>query len=295
MENHLFAGFNYLQSDNLGDYIQSLAAEQFIPAVHKRFNRDYLGEVKSSKKYILIMNGWFTHSPGSCFPLSPAFRPVFWGLHVTNWNDSWQHLISDPDSLDYLKKHQPVGCRDRYTQQKLANEGIESFYTKCLTLTFPKRNKIIKKELNVIVDVPILMPPHIEANSIRLTHHIPKEISEDQKRVKAKELIGFYKNNASTVITTRLHCALPCIAMGIPVIFFGNRKDYRVSILEDIGVPINNFPVNHYTYDQNQLEKLKQTVWNETNWNPSVIDFESSKTELIHDFKEFLADKLSKH
>ncbi|MCF0052403.1 polysaccharide pyruvyl transferase family protein [Dyadobacter sp. LJ53] len=293
MENHLFAGFNYFQSDNLGDYIQSLAAEQFIPAVHKRFNRDNLGEVKSPKKYILIMNGWFTHSPVSCFPLSPVFHPVFWGLHVTNWNNSWQHLISDPRSLDYLKAHQPVGCRDRFTQQKLESEGIESFYTKCLTLTFPKRDKVLTKELNVIVDVPIKMPPHIEANSVRLTHHVPKNISEHQKRVKAKKMIDFYKNNASTVITTRLHCALPCIAMGIPVIFLGDQTDYRISILEDVGVHINHFPIDYYSFSRERLEESRETVWNETNWNPIVTDFEDPKAELIQNFKEFLMGKLS--
>ena len=45
---------------NIGDNIQSIAAEQFLPIVDKRFNRDALNKVLESEKYLLIMNGWYT-------------------------------------------------------------------------------------------------------------------------------------------------------------------------------------------------------------------------------------------
>ena len=42
---------------NIGDNIQSIATEQFLPIVDKRFNRDALNQVHENEKFLLIMNG----------------------------------------------------------------------------------------------------------------------------------------------------------------------------------------------------------------------------------------------
>lgn len=89
-----YAGFNYNGLNNLGDQIQSIAAEKFIPKISKRFNRDSLSKVLSNDKHLIIMNGWFTHQPQRCFPPSDSIFPIFWGFHISNWNDSWDHFLS---------------------------------------------------------------------------------------------------------------------------------------------------------------------------------------------------------
>ncbi|WP_073095483.1 polysaccharide pyruvyl transferase family protein [Cyclobacterium lianum] len=71
-----------------------------------------------------------------------------------------------------------------------------------------------------------------------------------------------YKRYATLVVTSRLHCALPCIAMGIPVIFFGNPLDYRVSIIGELGLKIYEVPKNNSGADsyKKALEELFSRV-----------------------------------
>ena len=37
--------------------------------------------------------------------------------------------------IAYLKKHAPIGCRDKFTVQILNEKGIDAYFTGCLTLT----------------------------------------------------------------------------------------------------------------------------------------------------------------
>ncbi|MDR2038640.1 MAG: polysaccharide pyruvyl transferase family protein [Bacteroidales bacterium] len=261
------SGLKYLHSDNAGDYIQSIAVEQFQTNVHRRFNRDTLGIVPDNKKkYLLITNGWFSHQPEKCFPFSPCIVPLFFGFHITDWNNSWSHFCSKK-SLEYLLEHQPIGCRDRFTAYFLKKHGIETYYSKCLTLTFPKRNNIPKKTKYLIVDANYLkIPGHILGRSEYYTHSIPEKYPEKVKFDLARQLLNHYKEKATAVITSRLHCALPCLAMGIPVVFFGNKNNYRTSILTDLGIEIHspadiiNWEKEIYNIDFNFIEKEKTSI-----------------------------------
>jgi hypothetical protein len=132
-----FAGLEYQGLNNLGDQIQSIAAERFFPKIDIRFNRDSLSAANSSSKHLLIMNGWFSHDPENCLPTNESILPVFWGFHISDWNNSWQYFLSDK-CLAYFKRFEPIGCRDMFTADKLAEAGIKTFYSRCLTLTFRK-------------------------------------------------------------------------------------------------------------------------------------------------------------
>jgi len=50
-----------------------------------------------------------------------------------------------------------------------------------------------------------------------------EKLSNEEKLVLSEEILSYYKDNAKLMITSRFHCAMPCIAMGIPVIFFGKK------------------------------------------------------------------------
>lgn len=288
MKNARFAGFSYEGLNNLGDHIQSICTERLLPGVEKRFNRDTLSQVTDSAKYLMVMNGWFTHTP-QYFPPSDAIFPLFWGFHVTNWNNFWDKIFTN-DCMNYLKAHSPIGCRDSFTQQRLSEIGVSSFYTKCLTLTLPKRPEKLTKGWNVLVDVPIPLPNFIEDNAIRVSHSISPNVSEKGKFEQAQKLLHLYRDAADLIVTTRLHCALPAVAMGIPVIFLGNPKDYRISILTDIGVKIYQYPTNSSDKDI-YMSKIKK-LWSEINWETTAIDFESEKESLISKFREQLDAKL---
>ena len=234
-----YASMKYTNSLNLGDHIQSLAVEQFLPRISTRFERDNLRNIKyKRKKYLLVANGWFSHTPEQCFPFSPCITPLFFGFHITNWNHSWKY-ISKENVLDYFKKNSPIGCRDRCTANILKEFGVDTYFSNCMTLSFPNRDFTPKTTKILLVDVPpyIKIPDSI-LNKTQYITHFCQHTTEKENFKLAKLLINYYRKEASAIITTRLHCALPCLAMGIPVLFIGNESDYRISNLLEIRVKI---------------------------------------------------------
>tara|TARA_R110002020_G_scaffold403682_1_gene613793 strand:+ start:438 stop:1310 length:873 start_codon:yes stop_codon:yes gene_type:complete len=282
----LYGGLKYDGLNNLGDQIQSIAAERFLPNIDKRFNRDELANYYESKTYALIMNGWFTHNPSSCFPPNKNFLPIYWGFHITDWNDSWDHFLSE-GSLNHLKLNGPIGCRDNYTAERLKSNGVEAFNSKCLTLTFPKRCSHPSNNWNIIVDVPFPLPKFIETNGLRTTHIVEPTFSAKVKLNQARKLLNLYELSGGLIITTRLHCALPCIAMGIPVIFFGNFDDYRTSIIRDLGIPIYKIPSFKGKAKDEYIDEI-QKLYRLVNWYPAAIDIEIWKKKTIDQFISFL-------
>ena len=70
----------------------------------------------------------------------------------------------------YLKKFQPIGCRDQYTMDVLRRYGIVSYLNGCMTATLPRRKPRYSEKYNKIlcVDVPD-----------SLKDMIPKEVLDD--------------------------------------------------------------------------------------------------------------------
>jgi len=64
---------------NVGDYIQSLAAKQFLQ-VDLLLNRERLGEY-DGEEVKLIMNGWFTHNIHHWVP-NDSINPLFVSFHI---------------------------------------------------------------------------------------------------------------------------------------------------------------------------------------------------------------------
>jgi hypothetical protein len=279
-------------AQNLGDEIQSLAALQFLPRVDKQFNRDTLSKVEADEPYLLIMNGWFFLKPDS-FPPSKSILPIFVSLHIADKKESIRHFLS-PSSIEYFKKHEPIGCRDRKTMEMLQSKGIEAFYSKCLTITFERRLKSPENGKVFLVDVDwrIPIPRPIRSGAIRVSHLVPPDVSVETKFRLARELLDMYRDEAKLVITTRLHCALPCIAMGIPVIFFGDPTNCRISILKDLGLVINR-----YVLPKSRILRFLHLIRLFTsalsiNWDPDPIDIEAEKDVLCKLVRDRVAQYL---
>src|SRR5262249_30318207 len=100
--------------------------------------------------------------------------------------------------------------------------------------------------------------------------------------VRAQELLETYRSRAKFIITTLLHCALPAIAMGIPVVVFYPLNDMaahtsdreRFSSLEEL-VPIHRF---------DEIETV--------DWKPEPIDVSDLKLRIIDYFDEMAAQWL---
>ncbi len=97
----------------------------------------------------------------------------------------------------------------------------------------------------------------------------------------AKEIVESYGKKAALVVTKRIHCAMPCIAMGIPVIFLG-PKTYRTQIVEEVGLRRYDawHPLKHpFT--------RKIEVW------PQPLDITETKKRVTADIKSRIAAALA--
>jgi len=258
-------------SQNIGDDVQSIAAAAQLPRVDLYVDRERLDAVEGPDPVGTIMNAWFLE--GDRWPPSRALSPIFVGFHVAPKS---RDLVAK--HAPYLKSFEPIGTRDKGTAEFLASLGIAAEVTYCMTLTFPTRTMAPAHGRVVIVDAAgVQVPRTLRRHAVRLSHVVP--LMRDATKLQyARELIEYYRDNARLIITTRLHCALPCIAMGIPVVFFGNPKDYRTSIVRDIGGII-------YDGEMHRKELTPRSLvgraLGRVDWSPKPLDVSAVKTRLL--------------
>ncbi len=237
---------------NVGDYVQSLAARQYLPRVDQFMNRETLGEYTGDLTK-LIMNGWWTHNIHHWVP-DEKIDPLFVSFHMNN--TAAPFMLSEK-GIAYLKKHAPIGCRDKFTAQILNEKGIDAYFTGCLTLTldnykvddgergddiyivdpfynYPNSEKLlanVKSTLRGFMSgdafqlgkinktLKKVIAPELLKSAQYLTQVLPEgKQTEEEKFAYAEDCLKKYAK-AKLVITSRIHCALPCLAMGTPVIF----------------------------------------------------------------------------
>lgn len=129
---------------------------------------------------------------------------------------------------EYLKKYEPIGCRDYYTQERLEERGIQNYFSGCVTLTLKKR-EIKKPEREYIVLVGVgkavekavqkqLEGTGIDVKIIAPTRKEPStNLTWEERKAEVESMLDLYQN-AKCVLTFRLHCALPCLALETPVL-----------------------------------------------------------------------------
>ena len=120
----------FIETRNIGDYIQALAASQYYPQIDGFIDREELDEYEGEEAKV-IMNGWYMHSPEH-WPPTDRIRPLLVSFHICS---AVKDFFTAERSLAWLKKHEPVGCRDKFTEELLGNCGIRTWFSACLTLT----------------------------------------------------------------------------------------------------------------------------------------------------------------
>lgn len=310
MENVYYALLSY-STNNLGDDIQSIAAAQFLPRIDFTIDRDYMDKVPKVKgKIKIIMNGWFAHRLEG-WPLPEYIDPLFVSFHIT---PSIVGEFLTPEIVNYLKKFK-VGCRDTWTMELLRNHGINAYFSGCLTLTLNLHYKTSKKEDYILlVDLPVeilkILPQEIIKNSkIRSNHvvsdlpgkNILRRVIPSAIRRKISRIYRSYMKKkaqkpppkrfelarqriyevarAKLVITTRLHIALPAVALDTPVILVArNPKDPRFSGLSDL---MNMYSFEEFKYVAKNIE------WCSIR-NPNQEKLKDLQKKLIDTITEFL-------
>lgn len=242
---------------NIWDYIQSLAAKQFLPHVDKLLYREELDQY-TDEEIKIISNWWFMHSPLNR-PPSKNIIPLFIAFHL---NEKARHHLLQEKSIQYFKKHWPIWCRDIHTKNLLDSKWVNTYYSSCLTLTLWKTYKSETRTDNIyIVDIPgykkstikekikrllimlnnpiniiheirkkfkrkeekkinikKIISEDLLKKAIQIHHFLPKSEQEEENFKIAEDLLKKYAE-AKLVITGKIHCALPCLALWTPVIF----------------------------------------------------------------------------
>ena len=298
---------------NTGNIIQSVAAAQFLPKI------DALVPMLEMDKYIpkhetkMIMNGfWFEHYFAENCPayLSDQILhswdnivPLLISMHFDGLNSS-NHLPAVREETKQLFiKNGPVGTRDAAGAAFLHNNGIEAYKSLCLTLTLKRRAGIANNNRLLLVDLSDKLAKKLKAQSddeaIDITHLLKHYWAEKESKgieeIAVAEYLLDMIQGARMVVTSRLHIALPSLALGTPVVFVPDtgengkmcgdiRKNTRLSdymtllntmsskaiMRNQVRIDVNNPVKNsdkYLVYRDALVEKVNEFIGNECPYN----------------------------
>ena len=218
-------------NNNYGDDIQTIAAARLLPRVDYYLDRENLNIRQTDDEIKMITNGWFMYKPYN-WPPADNIRPLFISFHATHLNNTIGELF-DKRHFEYYKKYEPIGCRDYHTLNLFKSIGIDAYYSGCLTLTLENKFTESDRTEEILLVDPLysgipndmkekilekIIPDSIKDKTININHN-HKLMTDNEKRLKIVEgLIDRY-SKAHLVVTSRIHVALPCLALGTPVLF----------------------------------------------------------------------------
>lgn len=226
---------------NLGDCMQMLAirriykeemgiSDEDIVEIDFHDLHDYDGE------YVVLPINLFFFGCGdkrkTWFPASPKIIPVFIGVHFDT-------TFFTEEQVQYLRQWAPIGCRDYFTLQNMRRHHIPAYLFGCVTATFPQREQTPQNGRVFLVDVPESLLPYIpdalRERSETITQEWEEEFSTDlfpRMYRDTERLLQRYKEEAALIVTSRLHCASPCMALGIPTILVAKERSSRFAWIE---------------------------------------------------------------
>ena len=206
---------------NLGDEVQGFPGIQFLPFVDVFVERDNLRASSGNGRITVFFNAWWGSS-GADWPPPTNVDPVMLSIHIApGMQRQWERHIG------YLKQREPVGCRDSWTLDLLRTHGVKAYFSGCLTLMLNNPNIGQRSDHIYISDVSQdlvkLLPLTVQKKAVYLKHNIEgsERLDSLTRFSEAYKLMQKY-GSAKLVVTQRIHCALPCVAMGTPVIFINS-------------------------------------------------------------------------
>lgn len=230
---------------NVGDYIQMIAIDNLYREMGVindvvNLNADDLASY-SGETLILPLNQLISSEPWMNkygeFAISKNITPIFLGVSLK----AGFFQFSD-GNIEFLNQYAPIGCRDYYTFQQVKQHGIPAYIAGCVTMTLPRRKESSGNKKVFLVDIPSKLKKYIPDDLLpdlerEIIHH-PSELSEEDykdlhfAKRRAEQMFERYQREAALIVTSRLHCASPCLAMGIPVIMAKQYRGYTFDWVE---------------------------------------------------------------
>jgi len=298
----------FIGSKNIGDYIQTKAVIDLVGSRNiKILDRENLDNYNDNVIKTII-NGWFMESPEN-WPPSEKIKPLFISFHL---NPSIQVELLKDKSLKYFKRHEPIGCRDTYTRDILLKKGINAFYSSCITTTIDRNNYLKSKTQSegiIVIGAFDRLKPTLDYKSsfklllsilkyplkkidyslklFQFNRHLnnqdfkikrynqltKKPIKSHNEGLKlAAEMLEKIAES-EVMITSRIHAALPALAMGLKVIFIDQGLDHVnhkhrlsgltnyftcVNLKDFFMINLDNIPATNK--HKGQIKKMKDTI-----------------------------------
>lgn len=256
-DNMKYGLMSYDYTINLGNDIQSIAARRFLPKIDYYIDHEKLNLFRSQEKVKMIMNGWYLDCLKS-WPPSEDIDPLLISMHFNTSINNTKEVILSPESRNFFSSYGPVGCRDYSTLRLLEENDIDAYYSGCLTLTLDNKDSkynseepfvlinvrnpwTISKYLKTKTNLPIYNIYQLTLNSLNKNYLKDKPkyykltsfFNAREKMFQAENFLTLYEN-ATCVITDRIHCALPCLALKTPVLFIDDNVEFGIERLEGV-------------------------------------------------------------
>ncbi|MFV0518777.1 MAG: polysaccharide pyruvyl transferase family protein [Lachnospirales bacterium] len=219
---------------NLGDDIQSYATEQFLPHTDYEIDREKMDSFcsKDGERVATIMGGWFLYNHLN-WPPSPFIYPLPISMHFDTFYSKTmgekitKNFVFEDCGATWFLENGPVGARDEGSKKMLEKFGIPTYFSGCITLTINPFENVVKHNKICLVDISEDVKNFVKENAtlecIEMTHSVSLKALTWEKRKEIVEKQLKYYQGASLVVTTRLHVALPCLVLGVPVLFIKER------------------------------------------------------------------------
>lgn len=233
----------YEQSENIGDDVQTLAMIELVRRISSEVeivlvDREHLNDDSIRALNGLIVSGWFMDHPSNWPPNNENI--LYISFHVNSQNGTSEILQTKEARSNYLN-YTPIGCRDVGTLRRFESIGVEAYFSGCATLTIqPSRTKFKSGEI-LAIDPFYKVESDLGYQNWQLKNLLsPKDyskcalLSNDSKQLSslsrekridnAKEYLQRIQNS-EFLITSRIHAALPAVALGTPVFFIDAGYD----------------------------------------------------------------------
>lgn len=224
----------YADTNNLGDEIQSVAVQRLLTDVDTQVDRDNLAcfEPADRVQRRIVLNGWYSGGPEN-WPPSEYLEPLLTSMHISG-TPAYRSGLRAVDVMlaeplaEYLRRYGPVGARDLSTMRLLKRANIDCYFSGCATLTLPRSVDDRDQQLLVLNDVPPAVVSAIKARTkkriVETSHTAFYQRDPNRRLERAREFLEVYRG-AGCVVTSRLHCALPSMAMGTPTLLLDVASD----------------------------------------------------------------------
>lgn len=237
----------------------------------------------------MLFNAWWTpqafnmHEHDNVIPIPVAVHLSMNAVQKSNMD------------LKFLQEISPIGARDTFTLDFLQEKGIPAFFSGCMTLFMQNPSASLPKSNTIYLcdvfrwfkgmSLESLLPQHIVHDTVRVTHEIHMKTESIKRFLKGYELIEKY-SRAKLVITSRIHVALPCVAMDIPVIFVDHPSIFspiRIAGLTDL------FQTVHAREDNSQelIRFFQEYPWDNPRPNPNPEKVQRLKESILERIKGY--------